>query len=166
MARYETVTEATGKRGRAEIYRVATPAYMVKPLYVIGPYENACGGCDAIQPYSEIWPRVEKYAEEGHVIFEGVLISTNYGTIGTSSEKYGRDFVFAFLNTPLDICLERIKARRLARGNTKPLNPYQTEWKHKAINKLVAKFTERGRRCVVLDYRKAVAQVLGLLVHA
>lgn len=133
-------------------------------LLVVGRYDIACGGCDAIQPYSDIWPRVAEFASMGHVLFEGALISANYGTIGTSSEQYGNDFVFAFLDTPLDLCLKRIVERRLAKGNTKPLNPYQTTWKHKTILSLYDRFRdERGRRTVLLNYNKAINQILGLL---
>lgn len=143
-------------------YRVAVP-FLDRPVMVVGPYETACGGCDAIQPYSLIWPRVDEYAEVGHVLFEGALVSTNYGTIGEASEKYGDDFVFAFLNTPLQVCLDRVKARREARGNLKPLDPYQTTWKHKGILSLYDRFREeRGRKTVILDYRKAVSQILGI----
>src|SRR6266496_3953960 len=92
------------------------------PLYVIGPYTTACGGADAIQPYSEIWPRVEKAANMvSHVLFEGALVSSSYGSIGHSMQRRidenGEDCVFAFLDTPLDLCLERIRQRRAAKGN-------------------------------------------------
>lgn len=144
-------------------YQFSVPG-LEQPVYAVGSYVQACGGCDGIQPYSDIWPRVERYAGWGHVIFEGALISTNYGTIGKASEKYGDGFVFAFLDTPLDVCLERIKSRRAAKGNLKPLDPYQTTWKHKGILSLYDRFrTERGRRTVLVPYTQPVATILDLL---
>ena len=142
--------------------------YVMKTPYgelrVVGSYETACGGCDGIQPYDLIWPRVELYAEHGHVIFEGALISSSYGNIGRASEKYGNDFVFCFLNTPLDICLDRIKKRRAAKGNEKPLDPKNTKVKFDQVEKQYERFRDEfKRRTVMLDYRKPLPTLLGLL---
>lgn len=133
-------------------------------LYVVGSYETACGGCDGIQPYSLIWPRVELYASQGHVIFEGALISSSYGNIGRASEQYGNNFIFTFLNTPLNVCLDRIKSRRLAKGNEKPLDPKNTKVKFDNVQKSIAKIRDEfKRRIIVLDYRKPIPQLLGVL---
>lgn len=134
-------------------------------IRVVGSYETACGGCDAIQPYDLIWPRVVLYQQVGdHVVFEGALVSSSYGNIGRASLEYGDQFVFAFLNTPMSVCLERIKARRLAKGNTKPLDPKNTQYKYDNIEKSISKIRDEfKRRVVIVDYRKALQQILGLL---
>lgn len=143
-------------------YRV--PLQDGKQLYVVGSYENQCGGCDGIQPYSLIWPRVASYTLCGHVLFEGALVSSSYGEIGRSSEAYGDDFVFAFLDTPLEVCLERIRKRREAKGNTKPLDPKNTRVKYDNIQRSIGKIRdELGRRVVIIDHRRAVPQIMGLL---
>ena len=136
------------------------------PVYVVGSYETACGGCDGIQPYDTIWPRVLEYHQWGHVIFEGALISSSYGNIGRASEALGDQMVFAFLDTPLQVCLDRIKARRAARGNTKPLDPKNTANKFKNCNDSITKIRDEfKRRVVVLDYRKPMPQLLALLAN-
>lgn len=95
-------------------YNVQLPTGL---LFVVGKYETACGGCDGIQPYDRIWPRVSMASlVSDHILFEGALISTTYGSIGKASEIYGEDFVFAFLDTPLDVCVTRVNARRAERG--------------------------------------------------
>jgi hypothetical protein len=161
MTRFDGVPVGEDRRGKPLGYTMQLANG--NQLYIVGRYDIACGGCDAIQPYADIWPRVAEFALLGHVLFEGALISTNYGTIGAASEQYGDDFVFAFLDTPLPVCLDRIIARRLAKGNTKPLNPYQTTWKHKAILSLYDRFRdERGRRTVLLNHNKALSQLLGI----
>jgi hypothetical protein len=135
-------------------------------LFVVGPYETACGGCDAIQPYSLIWPRVVDYAQRGHVLFEGALVSSSYGNIGRDSEVYGTQFVFAFLDTPLEVCLDRIRKRREAKGNMKPLDPKNTKYKYDNIAKSLPKIRDEfKRRVVILDHRKPVPQLLGLLLN-
>lgn len=93
------------------------------PIYVVGGYTNVCGGCDGTQPYSLIWPRVQEFADRGHVLFEGALISCSYGSIGRSSEAYGDRFIFAFINTPFDLCVARVKERRAKVRNPKPFDP-------------------------------------------
>src|SRR5690554_107408 len=113
---YDGTFESINEKGRPNNYCVKLPGTK-KTLYVIGSYETACGGCDGIQPYADIWPRVEKFAALGHVLFEGALVSSSYGNIGRSSEAYGDQFIFAFMDTPLNTCINRIVERRLARGN-------------------------------------------------
>jgi hypothetical protein len=108
-------------------------------LFIVGSYETTCGGCDGIQPYNLIWPIVEEYASRGHVVFEGALV----------------------------ICLDRIRQRRASKGNTKPLDPKNTASKYNNIINSIPKIRDEfGRRVLVLDHRKAIAQVLGLLYKA
>jgi hypothetical protein len=63
-----------------EAYECAVPE--IGYLYIIGPYETPCGGCDAIQPYGLIPGLIRKYAARGHVLFEGLLIGDCYGKVG------------------------------------------------------------------------------------
>lgn len=138
--------------------------WLSKPVRVVGSYETACGGCDAIQPYSLIWPRVVEYADQGHVLFEGALVSSSYGNIGRDSVVYGDQFVFAFLDTPLKVCLDRISLRRKARGDFRPLDPKNTEYKYNSILKSISKIKgEFNRRVVMIDHKQAVSEIMGLL---
>jgi hypothetical protein len=133
-------------------------------LRVVGRYTTDCGGCDGIQPYSLIWPRVCEYAKLGHVLFEGALISCSYGNIGRDSEVYGNRMVFAFLDTPLEVCLERVRKRREAKGNFKPLDPKNTLSKFESIQRSIGKIRDEfRRRVVIVDYKKAEQQVMELL---
>jgi len=152
------------KRGgkRPANYIVQLPG-VLRPLYIIGCYETSCGGCDGIQPYSEIWPRIVSFANRGHVLLEGALVSSSYGNIGRASECYGDDFVFAFMDTPLKKCIRQIEQRRAANGNTKPLNPDNTIKKHEAVARSIDKIrNEFKRKVVIINHKKAVSQVVGL----
>src|SRR5262249_15014544 len=63
-----------------EAYKLTLP----QPAFVIGPYTkrpNLCGGCDRILPFALVPQLIEKYAQHGHVVFEGLLIATCYGVI-------------------------------------------------------------------------------------
>lgn len=164
LQRYAGKPEQDPEGGKKPLGYSMAVSWLSKPLFIVGPYETACGGCDAIQPYALIWPRVERYAAQGHVLFEGALVSSSYGNIGRDSEKYGTRFVFAFLHPPLEVCLQRIEQRRRQRGNNKPLDPKNTWTKHRAVSQCIEKFKgEFGRRVVVLNWQRPLPGLLGLL---
>jgi hypothetical protein len=103
-------------------------------LRIVGAYDTNCGGTDWIQAgrggtsYSVQMVEdlvsttlSEDWMPDKHILFEGFMIS---GTRGRWSEmaarlaqKYGKEVVlFAFLDTPKEICAERIRQRRITRA--------------------------------------------------
>jgi thymidylate kinase len=137
-----------------EAYKLTLP----HPAYVIGPYLTPCGGCDRILPFALIPQLIEKYAQQGHVVFEGLLLSTFYGDIGRLLET--RDSVVLFLDTPLELCIERVEARRRAAGNFRPFNPMLLAQKHATIARLKDKF---GARAMAVSDRDATATIMRLV---
>lgn len=136
------------------------------PAYVVGPYTSECGGADAVQPYALIPQLIEKYATKGgHVIFEGALISSCWGVIGESLERRGRDASVLFLDTPLDVCVERVNARRRARGDARAFDASKLAGKHARIARLKEKVIAAGRvqALSVRDAADAVATITRLL---
>jgi hypothetical protein len=128
-------------------------------VFVIGPYASECGGCDRIQPFALIPQLIEKYAGQGHVIFEGLLISTFYGDIGRLLMEAQESMVM-FLDTPLEVCIRRVRARRMAAGNHRPFNPTLLAQKHAQIARLKAKF---GSRAISVTDHDAAAIIMRLL---
>jgi len=166
LQRYESSVESVDERGRPRGYIVSVP-FLDRPVLIVGAYKTACGGCDGIQPYTLIWPRIVEYAQKGHVLFEGALVSSSYGNIGRASEIYGDDMVFAFMDTPVETCIQWILKRREAKGNTQPFSDKNTRSKHECVARSIPKIRDEfKRRVVVLDHRKATSQVLGLLRNA
>lgn len=161
LRRFSAVPESTDPKGRPLNYVMSLDDG--SRLYVIGRYTNACGGCDGIQPYSEIWPRVVRLQESGHVLFEGLLLSSSYGTVGKASEAYGDRKVFAFMDTPLDKCLARVAARRAARGHDRPLNPKNTVNKHACVQRSIEVIRGLGRRVEIIDHERSVERILEIL---
>jgi hypothetical protein len=137
-----------------EAYKLTLP----HPVFVIGPYLTPCGGCDRIVPFALIPQLIEKYAQQGHVLFEGMLLSTCFGVIGQLMET--RDSVVMFLDTPLDVCIARVQARRRAAGNFRPFNPKLLAQKHAIIARLKDKF---GTRTMSVSDRDATAMIMRLL---
>lgn len=86
---------------------------VAEPVYLLGPYDLIrSGGCDSVQPYEIIPELIAKYAERGHVLFEGIIVTSVYGRVGALLEQWGKDVVFLFLDTTLDQCLARVEDRR------------------------------------------------------
>lgn len=151
-----------GDPKRPSAYKV--PKGYGKPLFIIGPYTNTCGGVDSLSGWKECMDMVHLYQREGHVFYESLLLSTYYGQQGLETKQYGKDHVWAFLDTPIEVCIERIKARRLAAGNTKPLNEDNTRNRVRTIDNLRRRVTDLGHRVVVIPYLHAVYAVKELLI--
>ena len=152
------------KTGKTEAYILHLPGVM-KPVSVLGPYGAAqCGGLDAISGTNNHVELLHRYVEWGHVIYEGLLGSECYGAMGTASERYHGDHLFAFLDTPIETCIARVKERRLIAGNNKPLNEDNTRGRVPKIERLKYRLQhEFGRNVVVLDHTRATDQLYQIL---
>lgn len=137
-------------------------------LAVLGPYHTACGGCDAVQPYSTILELLAEAAGRGYdVLLEGALVSSSYGSVGHAMNTHalaGDTAVFAFLDTPLQTCLDRIKARRAVKGNLEPLDPKNTSVKFDNVARTKAQMAKLGSkvRIVDIDHTKPTQQIMKL----
>lgn len=142
----------------------------IPPIYIFGSYETVCGGCDTINDYKNVVPDLlTKYVSQGHVLFESLLISGTYGAIGQRMSELGlagHETVCAFLDTPLDVCLQRIGDRRKMRGDDRQLNPKNTIQKFSHIDGTKKRCIDHGLRVVDIDYRDPVQGVLRLLEDA
>jgi hypothetical protein len=112
----ERGTKVTAYRGfinMAEDLRVAA--------YVLGDYspERSAAGCDTIPSIQETIDLVEKYGSRKNsiVVFEGLLLAHSWGALGEYVHpRWGKRYVNAFLDTPVERCIARVTKRRAARG--------------------------------------------------
>lgn len=160
IERYPGVTFTLPGKKKILMYELNLPNGM--RLAVIGDYTNACGGCDGIQPYSDILPRILKAKEcNDHVLFEGALVSSSYGTIGRALEQFPGEVVYAFMDTPLDVCLERISLRRAAKGNLEPVNPEATTAKFKSVEGSKRQIDAVGGQTIItVDHRAPIKRIM------
>lgn len=78
-------------------------------LFIAGRYQ---AGCDGIN-YGGLKELVRALAREGHVIFENVLVSGNAKGIHEYRQTMPeQQWIWAFLDTPEDVCIARVYARR------------------------------------------------------
>lgn len=84
-------------------------------LAVPGHYEIACGGCDTINSMDQVFAQVKEADAYGYdVLFEGAIVSTLARNV-IELHLSGHPVHVISLNTPLDVCLDSINARREAK---------------------------------------------------
>lgn len=145
-----------------------------KPLYVVGHYETACGGCDTIakKQFDTVYELVREYAEKGHVLYEGLLLTAESNRrIELHKERPG-ELVLIHLTTSLEQCIESIKLRRAERTGVAPEDQPEKDTlrknaksKHVGAESSARKFAEAGGTVFHCDRDQAFAtacEVLGL----
>lgn len=136
------------------------------PVYVVGyyPEHSHTGGCDKFA-----WPGgqdytcalVREFAALGHVVFEGLMVSTIESRYAYLAHEL--PCTFAFLDTPLEVCLQRVQGRRGEKGTEKALDPSNTTNKVTAIKVCRAKFAAAGLACVTLPWQDPWPALAALL---
>lgn len=125
--------ELKGSDGKVKGYRVdASEAGVKAPIYIIGRYTTACGGLDTVPTQLDAAERcVKAWQSGGHVLAEGLLASAAgpKGALTAGIQETGAA-VFAILDTPFELCVERVLGRRAARGDERPFNPKNTNDKY------------------------------------
>lgn len=135
------------------------------PLYVVGKYDNVCGGTDAISTQQEIAEKVLKAHQLGHVLYEGALVSASGlgGAVTQAIHPTGCD-VYAFLNTPQELCVERVIGRRAAAGNEKEFNPKNLVQKFESVVACYKNLRAAGGYDTrILDYKNPHPQLLSII---
>ena len=135
-------------------YRIdLTSLDVEKPLFIVGKYDNVCGGTDSINTQLEVAERIIKAHALGHVLYEGALVSASGlgGKVTQITEETGCT-VYAFLDTPQDKCIDRVINHRLTAGNTKEFNPKNLVAKFGGVTACRQHVTEAGFRVVDVDH--------------
>lgn len=116
--------------------------------YVMGRYETQCGGWDALSykgSHQDLEDMCIQAAALGHVIFEGLTVSSSYTRWLNVSKAYPGQMIFAFMDTPEEICHDRILMRN---GGKEP----------KRDAKGLADYNRKFRNCIV---QSAKLQAMG-----
>lgn len=91
-----------------------TKITVLTPTYVMGRYETQCGGWDSMSykgSHTDLQLMIDMAADKGNVIFEGLTVSSSYGRWLNVSKDHPGQFVWAFMDTPEEVCYQRILAR-------------------------------------------------------
>ena len=130
-------------------------------VLVIGKYETACGGIDALHGQLEWLPLVEQASALRDiydvVFFEGILSGQTFGRCGAFSDTQVGRWIYAAIDAPVEVCLERIMQRRQESGNTKPRTPAlekSVKNAHRCAMAVPPIAAAHGHYTLVLDYHK------------
>lgn len=142
--------------------------YGEQPLFVLGKYKTACGGIDASFSYKgaadDVMRCLELLAAKGHVVCEGVAMSM-YGferlaNFADSQKAKGNKVIFALLDTPVELCVERVRQRRREVGNRKPFNPEKLLDKYASIHRAQERLRAAGYAARVLPHEEPLQTLL------
>jgi len=134
------------------------------PAYILGKYDNTCGGTDAIKTQAEIAEKIMKAHPYGHVLYEGALVSASglTGQVTQAVHATGCD-VYAFLDTPLEVCIERVKKRRTEAGNDKEFDPKNLEDKFQSVINCYRNLRREGYDVRLIDHTRPHEQLLDII---
>jgi hypothetical protein len=171
LAQYnaEALYDTSKKKPKILGYRFTSPK-ISRPVYVPGTYENACGGLDGCGTQEQQVELILKAYRYGHVLCVGVL-SGGVSPAATFPrmllEAVGAEnYAMCFLDTPLQLCIDRVKARRAERGDDRPFDPKNVISKYHSVVGSIQKSIDAGCRVYMLNHQDPVPQVLGLLESA
>jgi hypothetical protein len=143
------------------------------PLFILGSYETACGGCDTIPSVQEVADLLRLFMtnsneltcfdvseEPGIVFFEGLMISHMLGTVGACQGKLGKDKnILAFLDTPLDKCIEHVMTRRMLRKDERAFDPKNVIKDHPRVHQSRLNAQKGGFKTVTVPWEVSTVWV-------
>ena len=135
---------------------------------VVGPYNTPTGGLDAVPSFAIQQAAISwmiNHVKADHVICEGVLASTVYGSwaaFDRALEAAGHRFAYVYLGTPVDVCLERIAARQRAAGRERPIKEELVRDKVRAVAATRTRAIADGRRVYDLPFGQEKGEVAAL----
>ena len=139
-------------------------------LFVLGKYKTAvCGGLDSSFSYGgaadDLLLCIEKLAGQGHIVCEGVIAITSYGhermtRFADKLKRRGHRMIFARIDTPAELCVERVKQRRREAGNTRPFDPAKLLDKYQSILKSQEQLLAGGYDARILPHEEPLQTLL------
>jgi hypothetical protein len=131
-------------------------------VFVLGRYETPTGGCDGIRTQAEIYAGIRDLAARGSVVFEGVLISCMYAQYRQLEDelKPSHSWIWACLDTPLELCIEQTIKRRTEKGNLKPFNADGLRGKFNGVLSTKKGLLKDGRDVRTLPHLKTLPYLL------
>jgi predicted ABC-type ATPase len=139
-------------------------------LFVLGKYKTAaCGGLDSSFSYGgaadDLLLCIDKLAGQGHVCCEGVIAITSYGhdrmtRFADKLKRKGHRMIFAHIDTPAELCVERVKQRRREAGNQKPFDPEKLLDKYQSILKSQEQLLAAGYDARILPHEEPLETLL------
>jgi len=136
-------------------------------IYVLGRYDAVCGGADTVGSFGEIVRRINLHADCGcPAIFESLLWSTTFKTSDEFAKSTPHHVIFGLMDTPLELCHQRVLARRHAAGNDKPFPVEKLVTKYRSCWSAQARLRDSKHDTRSVPHDDALATVLTWLEEA
>lgn len=160
--------EHTLGRKQPICYRCVDSNHNGHEIVIPGHYETQCGGCDTIknQAFVQEFIRSELKGITGveAILYEGLLLSEESKRTIELVREFGDEHVVIHLTTPVELCIERINARRRAKDpDAKPVNESNTRNRVRVIQRACDKIVAVGGRVEHLSDGDALCRVRTLL---
>lgn len=149
--------------GRKKLSSVPIAYRLPGELFVLGRYRARGGGCDGLMPPSSVLDIVRHYWAPGrHIFFESLIISSSRQPWFDYAAALSRgEFVFGFMDTPWELCVERV----LQRNGGRPVKGDLVRLHQRSVMSVRRRALEHG--LAVADIRHdgdPTAQVLRLFL--
>lgn len=140
-------------------------------LVVLGSYKAAGGGMDTFSPHdrTQAIKLVRNHIETGaHIFFEALVISSTVpryidmvNELHDGGVMHKDDFVFPFMDTPFDLCIQQIYKR----NGGKPIKEENVHAHWKYMRRCKQRLADAGMHVEDIDHTRGYEQVKELL-HA
>lgn len=144
-----------------------SPGRNGKELIVLGGYNSMCGGMDGIGTIDKAVELIDYAARQfpkAIILYESLMIGKSVGAVGAMVKANFNDrHIKAFLDTPLDVCIKRVNARRITAGNQKPLDPKNLILDHRALQASRRNSEAFGLTCVDINYKHAYDAIVAIM---
>lgn len=144
-------------------------------LAVIGEYKTACGGADGVTSQQAICDAIRFLALQPtslRVVVEGSIVASVFSRwyeLAIEMEDKGVPYVFLFLDTPIEKCVQQVVARRQANDNFKSFDPDKTlKPRAESIERIKQRLLVQPREVLevkvgILDHTRSTEQLLDLI---
>jgi hypothetical protein len=123
-------SKGPSKTAEWPVYRVQVPALEL-PVYVQGSYRQAQGGCDTckdMDAIEEVIWRAATTLRDGHVLFEGMMVSGSAGRWAAFSTRFNKlglgSYLWCFMRPTKEELIRRVMERN---GGKMPQVQYYDE---------------------------------------
>jgi hypothetical protein len=166
MGAYATRSEVTTEGRKQPLRYVLTSPLTPRPLWVLGHYNTACGGCDTIKTPDQVYDLVrEGHAQGADVLYEGIMVQDDVRRCIEVTQALEPVNV-VWLSTPIEECLSGVRERRVARGDERPLNEKNTRERARRLAGTVRRLRGAGVPVSELDREAAFRHCCELLLGA
>jgi len=135
-----------------------------KDTVILSHYESPCAGCDVFGSARIVYEVIEMFdLSKYDLVFEGLMLSEDTKWALQMEKLLPKETHNIFLKTSIETCIDRIKKRRIEKGNTKPLDEANTRRRYEVINRARIKLDNEGINTYYVSGKRVPSLISKLL---